>query len=115
MTVSYFGFNIHQNGDCVEFSSDAGTGAALSASDFSVLSDDLTLSFELRVDGAAKDDVLKIKLTGTLDTQEYELPIQSGMYCYELKIPGGLGEITSLYISPNSSECVINAKRISFH
>ena len=66
------------------------------------------------MDGAGENDVLKIKLTGSLGVQEYEVPIVSGMHSYELDLPNGAGEITSLYVSPSSTECVINVKRIAF-
>ena len=114
MAVSYFGFNIHQNGDCVEFCSAAGTGAAFSATDFSV-SGATSLALELCVDGYAEGDALKIKLTGAQGAREYELPIVSGMHSYELDLPSDAGEITSLYVTPSSEECVINAKRIVFY
>lgn len=113
MLVSYLGFNIRQNGECVTFGSAPGTGASLFAKNFSVLGENNVLYAELDVGGVKDGDMLNFKLSGTTD-KEYSLPIKSGMHLYEFPISDDIKEITSLRISPNSKDCVITVKQLGF-
>ncbi len=114
MKVFYFGFNLRQVGDAVVFGSAPGTGASLLAEKARDALYGNTLSFELKVDGAAEGDVLNIELTGSSGTTKLSLPIVSDMHLYEVAIPEGLGEISSLRIAPSTIECVLSVKAIEF-
>lgn len=114
MTVSYFGFNVRQNGDCVTFGSAPGTGASVTAEDFRVPAGSKTLFVELAVDGAGERDVLRVCLKGISGETEYALPILPGMRQYEVALPADGEEIRSLRIAPSTMECVVTVKRIGF-
>lgn len=114
MTVSYFGFNVRQTGDCVTFGSAPGTGASLTADGFLVSREYTRFCSELSIDGASENDMLKITLRGSEGEAEYALPIVSGMHAYEVDIASGCGEISSLRITTSAKECVVTVKQIGF-
>lgn len=114
MKVSYFGFNIRQNGDCVTFGSAPGTGASVTAENFSASADKKTFYAELAVDGASQSDVLKIYLKSEQGEMEYSLPIVTGMNKYEIELPVERDEIKFVRIAPTPMECVVNIKKMGF-
>jgi hypothetical protein len=114
MNVSFFGFNVRQNGECVSFASAPGTGASLYASGFAANGNGAEFFAELAVDGACENDRLKIKLKGGLNEKDYDLPIVSGLNTYKVKIYGEFETVDSLYIKPSATECVITVKQIGF-
>jgi hypothetical protein len=114
MNVSYFGFNIRQNGECVTLGSAPGTGASIVADGFCVPIGCKNFYVELQVDGTSEHDELKVCFRGRFSETEYYLPVVSGMHKYELTLPSECDEIQSLYLSPSSLECVITIRRIGF-
>jgi hypothetical protein len=114
MNVSFFGFNVRQNGECVSFASAPGTGASLYASGFAANGNGAEFFAELAVDGACENDRLQIKLKGGLNEKDYDLPIVSGLNTYKVKIYGEFETVDSLYIKPSATECVITVKQIGF-
>ena len=114
MKVSYFGFNVRQNGDCVTLGSAPGTGASIVAEGFCASREYGRLCLELEVDGAAETDVLTVFLRHGADQTEYTLPIASAMHRYELALAPDHPEIQSLRIAPSATECVVTVKRIEF-
>jgi hypothetical protein len=114
MNVSFFGFNVRQNGECVSFASAPGTGAALYSSGFIANGNGTEFFAELAVDGADVNDVLKIKLKSGEKEKEYDLPLVSGMNTYALKLSGEIGAVDSLHIKRSAAECVITVKQIGF-
>ena len=114
MNVSFFGFNVRQNGECVSFASAPGTGASLYASGFAANGNGAEFFAVLAVDGACENDRLKIKLKGGLNEKDYDLPIVSGLNTYKVKIDGELETVDSLHIKPSATECVITVKQIGF-
>jgi hypothetical protein len=114
MKVFYFGFNLRQVGDAVVFGSAPGTGASLLAEKGNTPITGSTFYAELEVDGAAEGSALNVEFTGTLAKATASTPIVSGMHTYEIGVPAGLGEITSLRIVPDTVECVLSVKGIGF-
>ena len=114
MRVFYFGFNLRQEGNTVIFGSAPGTGASLLAEKIKAPLTGSTFYAELKVDGAAEGSVLNVEFTGTLGSAVATTPIVSGMHMYELDVPTGLGEITSLRIVPSAIECVLSVNEIGF-
>ena len=105
MTLSYYGFNVRQEGECVTFGSAPGTGASVVANGFSVKGCERLIA-ELEVEGATDSDELKI----TVGDGEYTLPIVAGMSSYELSLSDG--EVSRLKIAPTARECVVRVKQI---
>lgn len=105
MTLSYYGFNVRQEGECVTFGSAPGTGASVLANGFSVQGCERLIA-ELEVEGAGASDELKI----TVGDGEYTLPIVAGMSTYELSLSDG--EVSGLKIAPTAKECVVRLKQI---
>ncbi len=114
MKMSYFGFNVRQNGDCVTLGSAPGTGASIMAEGFCIPTRHKTFYVELAVDGACESDVLKVCLRSISSETEYALPIVSGMHKYEFTLPVEGDEIQSVRIAPSTMECVVTIKRIGF-
>ena len=114
MNVSFFGFNVRQNGECVSFASAPGTGASLYASGFTVKCEGAEFFAELAVDGADGHDVLKIKLKSGEVEKEYDLLLASGMNTYRVKLSGEIQTVDSLHIMPSAAECLITVKQIGF-
>ncbi len=114
MKVFYFGFNLRQEGNTVIFGSAPGTGASLLAERGNTPITGNTFYAELKVDGAAEGSVLNVEFTGTLGKAVASTPIVAGMHMYEIDVPAGLGEITSLRMVPGAIECVLSVNEIGF-
>ena len=115
MTVSYFGFNVRQSGECVTFGSAPGTGASLSARDFCVPYGCKRFYIELAIDGATEKDELLIELTGTDGTHKAALPVASGMHVYETAPVDALGTVVTLRVSTSAKECVLTVRSLGFY
>ena len=114
MKVFYFGFNLRQVGDTVVFGSAPGTGASLLAEKLTLTQGTNTLRATLKVDGATESDSLSITFVGSNGETTLTTPIVPDMHSYEVAVPEGLGEITSLRIAPSVMECVLSVKEIVF-
>ncbi len=115
MTVSYFGFNIRQNGDSVTFGAAPGTGASLLAEGIKGADGCKMIYTELAVKGVKGGDKLNFTVKRGEREEQYSIDIpHSEMHLFELPLAEDSGKISSVRISPDTTECVITVKSLGF-
>ena len=108
-TVSYSGFNVRQQGECVSFSSAPGTGASFSAK---VSVKAVVFKTEMCVESDAEKGELELCIEGD-KTYRYRLDLSvNNMHSYEFDISDIEGEITAFRVSPLLTECMITLKSV---
>lgn len=110
--LSFFGFNVRQQGDDVVFGSAPGTGASLLAEGLFGLPGEHTFYAELCVDGAAEGDELTVRFLGTAGECELAWPIVSSMHRYEVAVSQNVGVITAVRLAPTPLDCVVRVRTL---
>ena len=114
MKVFYFGFNLRQVDGAVVFGSAPGTGASLLAERFTSPTGARTIYTTMCIDGATPTDTLKFTIVGKDVETTVSIPIIPEMHRYEIAVPDGIGDITSLRITPSAMECVVSVMDLGF-
>ena len=113
MSVSYYGFNVRQKGDCVSFGAAPETGASLLAEQIKATKPIHTLRAEMAIAGAKSGEKLNLSVKYEDGEEFCSIKIlDEEMHPYEFTLEDSAQRIESFRIFPDSKECVITIKSI---
>ena len=115
MSVSFNGFNVLRDGDCVMFSSAPGTGASVSAENLNIGSEYSKFFASLSVDGDISGKTLEFYFSSNVKTEKMYLPIEdNSIRNYQFDISKVKGQINSFRLSPDMEDCLIRINALGF-
>ena len=113
--VSFNGFNITRDGDCVSFSSAPGTGASISADNLSIGCEYNKFYVRLSVDGNITGKKLEFSFSTNGTTESIYCPIEgNSIHTYQFDISNVKESIDAFRLSPNMDDCFIRINSLGF-